>query len=829
MKKNISINISGIIFHIEEDGYDRFKKYLDSINKYFASYEDSEEIVADIESRIAEIFLEKLDDGKQVISNDDVDNLISTMGQISDFEAMEEETDFVKEEPKVEKQEKKKTEEKTQSKGSSSQQRPHNEPRRLQRDTKNQLLGGVAAGLAHYFKTDPIWTRGLFIFLTLTGLSPLIYIIMWIALPANDDLVENVAVKKLYRNPDDRVLGGVASGLANYFKTESISIRIAFIIFTVLGGFGILAYIVLWIIAPKANSLTDKMQMKGQKVTLSNIDSSIKQTKEEELNPKGENTFTTILLFPFRLIGKVFSLTGKVLAPIFQLIAAAIRIFTGGIIAIVGISVMFSMLVTAGVILGLYNGDWFFYGDEMNYFPYEVFTNTFPELGLIFVLTAIFIPFLYVFIAGITIIAKRKVMSGSVGWSIFGIWMIAVIGTFAILPNVIRDFSEEGYYEETELVSIQADTLMIDINAISSFENDSRRRRSRYSSDRPNDWNSEFTDIDIEPSRDSTFSLKKRFRARGRNPQDADLNAQDVTYGYTVDGSTILFDSQMAFKPRAEFRFQELDASFFIPKNTPFQISRDMRSIMNRFSYKYTWRDTYSNTWMFNDSGSLVCLTCEEDQEEDDDRSASNSYRKTYDLDEFSSIDIWENMEVIITNSDQFEVVLEGPRSKVESAFVQVSGEELKIDEDGSGGDWSNVKVYIKCPAIKSIDLQNGASLSYAPLESGLLVIKTYDNSKAEIAGNFEELEMYITDDSRVDLTATIDKLNASIIESGRLYAYDAIINEAEVGTSSEARARLNVREYLMADASGLSSIRYKGNPQLEIRNESRSASISKY
>ncbi|MEL7222368.1 MAG: hypothetical protein AAGJ93_13685, partial [Bacteroidota bacterium] len=67
MKKNISINISGIIFHIEEDGYEKLKNYLDSINNYFSNYEDSKEIVEDIESRIAEIFLLKLNDNKQVI------------------------------------------------------------------------------------------------------------------------------------------------------------------------------------------------------------------------------------------------------------------------------------------------------------------------------------------------------------------------------------------------------------------------------------------------------------------------------------------------------------------------------------------------------------------------------------------------------------------------------------------------------------------------------------------------------------------------------------------------------------------------------------------
>src|SRR6478609_12190369 len=101
MKKNISINISGIIFHIEEDGYEVLKKYLDSINKYFSSFEDSSEILSDIESRIAEIFLSKLNEGKQVITFEDVNSLISTMGSVNDFKAAEE-TEFAASEPKQE-------------------------------------------------------------------------------------------------------------------------------------------------------------------------------------------------------------------------------------------------------------------------------------------------------------------------------------------------------------------------------------------------------------------------------------------------------------------------------------------------------------------------------------------------------------------------------------------------------------------------------------------------------------------------------------------------------------------------------------------------------
>src|SRR5579859_3332470 len=90
MKKTLSINVSGIIFHIEEDGYETLRKYLDSINRYFSSFEDSSEIIADIENRIAEIFLSKLNEGKQVITAEDVSQLIVIMGNVNDFKAAEE-------------------------------------------------------------------------------------------------------------------------------------------------------------------------------------------------------------------------------------------------------------------------------------------------------------------------------------------------------------------------------------------------------------------------------------------------------------------------------------------------------------------------------------------------------------------------------------------------------------------------------------------------------------------------------------------------------------------------------------------------------------------
>src|SRR6478736_481716 len=163
MKKNISINISGIIFHIEEDGYDTLRKYLDSINKYFGSFEDSSEILADIESRIAEIFLSRLNDGKQVVTAEDVAALISTMGNVNDFKAAEEQEFAAGEAPP-------RTEYKQAFNTGTSN------PKKLLRDERRKILGGVCAGLAHYFNIDPVWPRLLFALLVLGSYGGLLIV-----------------------------------------------------------------------------------------------------------------------------------------------------------------------------------------------------------------------------------------------------------------------------------------------------------------------------------------------------------------------------------------------------------------------------------------------------------------------------------------------------------------------------------------------------------------------------------------------------------------------------------------------------------------------------
>lgn len=207
MKKTLNINIKGIIFHLDEDAYNKLNKYLDEINNHFRNKKGREEIINDIENRLTELFRQKLNDKKQVITIEDVDEVIGTMGHPSDFDDDSE-------------------------------------------DDHTTVPQSRAKG--H---------------------------------------------KRLFRNVDDRMIGGVCSGLGAYFNIDTVWVRIAFLIALVFAGGSVLVYLVLWIVIPPARTVTERLEMQGDPVTISNMEKAFKEEmneikdKLEDLTEQAKQTF----------------------------------------------------------------------------------------------------------------------------------------------------------------------------------------------------------------------------------------------------------------------------------------------------------------------------------------------------------------------------------------------------------------------------------------------------------------------------------------------------------------------------------------------------------
>ncbi len=598
MKRTISINISGILFHVEEDGYELLKNYLATINRYFATYEDSQEITNDIESRIAEVFLSKLTPSQQVITLANVEAVIAAMGSVEDFAAEE------VLEPEL------------QRRSAYEEAPPYSttEPKKLYRDTQRKILGGVAAGVAHYFKTDPLWVRVLLLlflfadaFITFGALSSITlisYIVLWIVLPGREDMTVDAKVKKLFRNPDDQVLGGVSSGVAAYFGLDATVIRILFVASIFFGGAGLIAYIVLWIITPPALTLTDKMQMKGEPVTLSNIESSIK--KNFRVNEGGdESTLLRAVLFPFRLVSTLVANLGRAVGPFVTFLGEAARVLVGLFLIAVGGVLLAVALGLVGGVLGFATLDPYqletyrFALNEMS-IPWEVLRATVPAPALLFGWVALFIPALGLVLGGIAIIARRRVLRPAVSWSALGIWIIALVGLSVTLVPIVTDFREDGRYSTTETLSIPGTPIFTLLNRP---DNDLERVR-----------------LSLLGHEDSTFQLKKTFEARGRDRARALDNAKTVTYQLQQQDSTLTFPATYEFAEGSPFRDQEVDLTLYVPYGKPFLMDRNLSYILRKsilYRSDLSVSDLQDNTFRVTLQG-LECISCNEPENLDE-------------------------------------------------------------------------------------------------------------------------------------------------------------------------------------------------------------------
>jgi len=164
-----------MIFHIDENAYQKLQNYLNAVRRSFAGASGEDEIVSDIESRIAELFSEKLQHDKQVVSNKEIDEVIEVMGQPEDYMVDE---DIFEEEPR-------------------STRTSSHKKRKFYRDVDNKYIGGISSGLGHYFGIDALWVRLIWValfFISIGTLAIFSYILLWILIPAAETTAEKIAM-----------------------------------------------------------------------------------------------------------------------------------------------------------------------------------------------------------------------------------------------------------------------------------------------------------------------------------------------------------------------------------------------------------------------------------------------------------------------------------------------------------------------------------------------------------------------------------------------------------------------------------------------------------
>lgn len=425
MKKTLSINIGSKVFNIDNDAYELLKKYLDSIKSYFEKIETEEDILMDIETRISEKF-SSIKNFSESLNLKDVKNIINEMGSVDDFKEIYEEYS-----------------KKEESEFNESTHKDYkNENRKIFRNLDDKVIAGVASGIANYFNIDPVISRLLFLASLLTGFGLIVYIICWIGIPGKRVRMLNSS-KRLFRDGDNKILGGVAYGIANYFSIDPAIIRIIFIVSLFLGGFGFITYILLWISIPEAKTVEDKMRAKGYEVTLENIEKYVKgafKKKDDE-----ENLLIKIILFPFRLIGPIIS-------GVFSLLIPLIRIIISLILFVISIVLIVLMVLFSLGLFNLINYENFIFGSiegaYISGIDLSIIIGELPIYLSISIILFFLVSLLVMIISVSRILLNAKNINPTTFIGLLFVGIILFVFNSVIISQVINEWEDTGQIQE---------------------------------------------------------------------------------------------------------------------------------------------------------------------------------------------------------------------------------------------------------------------------------------------------------------------------------------------------------------------------------------------
>ncbi len=571
MKQVININFQGRVVPIEVSAYEILKNYIESLTRHFAGEEGKEEIINDIESRIGELFQEHLNKGATCIVDDDVNAVISSIGRPQDFDdaqpaqAAEANSNHYNNQYKNQQQN-------TSTNAAGK--------RRLYRDENHKLVGGVCSGIANYFDIDIVVVRIVFLILLFSfGIGFIPYIILWIAVPSSAVQIIGSRKKKLYRDTEDKYIGGVCSGIANYFGINVWIPRLLFLLpmITLFGrnrwdDFGIFpdiirfspgaffVYIILWLVLPEAKTTTEKLEMKGEKVDMNSIKESVVEEMKgvQERAQKFGKEVINVASEKGRSFGSDASLAakkgGRSLGDIIIFLVKAFAYFIIGIIGITLVVALFSGGIVA--ISGFPLKDFLLTDGVQNVYAWGT---------LIFF---ILVPMVGVITWIIRKIAKIKTGSKMLRLSFIAMWILGWISVMLLLASLSKDFKYNAniYEQNVPLTNPSVKSLEITDHAPGV----SYTRKRWFSGDLFDNLDEDTFSIrnvavHIIKSPNDNFKVTTVKLASGNTRSHADSTAGLIKLKVLQIDSTLIADNTVSINKTDKIRNQRVFITVYVP------------------------------------------------------------------------------------------------------------------------------------------------------------------------------------------------------------------------------------------------------------------------
>ncbi len=568
MNKTININLGGIFFHIDEEAYQKLKRYIDAIRRSLSDDpQGKDEIITDIESRISELLSERVKDARQVVNESDINEVISIMGQPEDYSVDEE----------------------LFEEGTRKSYSNKNASKRLLRDGDDKFLGGVSSGIAYYFNIDVIWVRLAWLIASFGfGFGFLVYLILWILLPEAKTTAEKLQMEGTPVN-----IANIEKKIREEFDDVSERVKGA------------------------AGNVSDAV-----KEGYDTVSDSIKKKKLKRSQSRARSGSQDIIDTLGKVIGAIFMVIGKFIGVLLIVISVAVMIglvvslFTAGAADFIGIDTFFngnielrtatnmSVWVISLLVLALVGIPFlmlFFLGLFILSSKSKVLNRTtkFVLLGIwiIALLGAIFIGLKQ---------AKEFAHNGSVTKQT----------AFVSIPSdtlTIKMIDNEILYNNNEFRRSSNFRKVLD-------END---KAKYYSND---------LRVNIKMSDSTETYIKVKKEANGSTRLFARSNAEQTVYDFMKTGNTLALDNYFLTDTKTGFKDQEVRITLYIPKDQVLYFDESTRHFLNydiktvRDIYR---GDMKKHHFKMTEDG-LDCLDCEDedfwknDEETNDDEEGLN-------------------------------------------------------------------------------------------------------------------------------------------------------------------------------------------------------------
>ena len=573
MNKTTSINLGGYFFHIDEDAFRKLSNYFDAVKRSL-SPDGREEIINDIESRISELFTEKLGTTKQVIGLKEVDDIIAIMGQPEDY----------------------KIEEETPKNDFQSNYTLSSSSKKLYRDKENSFLGGVLSGLGHYLGVDPLWLR-------------IIMVILFFGF-----------------------------------------------------GTGLVLYIILWILIPEAVTNSQKLEMKGEPINISNIEKKVKEGINEisdKFSNLDQDKMATNAKNGAERIGNTIS---EIVTSIFNVISKII----GSFIVLISSMTLISIIIS-GIAMVFFSSmpDNFLYNHIHTPFSFE--TPIWIQ-GLLLIIV-VGIPIFYLLILGLKLLTSRiKSIGNTINYSLLAIW---IIGLASVLFLTIKEISQNAYTgKDIEKVAINlkpTDTLAIKFISNNLYGKDNYDYENFEVIHDDTDKEIIFSNnvsIKIVETNEPIAFLQIEKSAEGSSIKKAKETAEKIKYNVKIENNNLILDNYWITDLANKKHDQEVELFLYLPKGTIFKVDKNFKhfdiSENDYFNLHYS-SDTY--TYIVSEN-KVLCMNCPID--ENDYNDAEN--------DTLSNLE--ENSEIIL-NEDGILI------KKGNKTVEKENAESIKINKNG--------------------------------------------------------------------------------------------------------------------------------------------------